>query len=100
MLRVEPRLTGPTQGVGQEGGDRVGVDDVAASSQHRQLPPGREHLVGPRQRHGQAHDGQPHHPVAAHPVVDGGRGEVDDTNVMAGRRHGGGVACHEDPQAR
>ena len=100
VLRVEPRLTGPAQGVGQEGGDRVGVDDVAAVSQRRQLLPGRKHLVGPRQRHGQAHHGQPHHPVVAHPVVDGGRGEVDDTNVVTGRRHGGGVACHEDPQTR
>ena len=100
VLRVEPRLVGPAQGVGQEGGDRVGVDDVAALSKGCQLPPGREQLMGPRQRHRQADDGQAHHSIVPHAVVDGGRGEVDDTNVVAGCRHGGGVACHEDPQAR
>ena len=78
----------------------MGVDDVAALSKSRQLPPGREQLVRPGQRQGKAHYGQTHHPIVPHAVIDGGRGEVDDANVVAGGRHGGGVACHEDPEPR
>ncbi|BDH77523.1 hypothetical protein ATCC27039_16490 [Actinomyces naeslundii] len=78
----------------------MGVDDVAALSEGCQLPPGREQLVRPGQRHGQTHDGQTHDSIVPYAVIDGGRGEMDDANVVAGGRHGGGVACHEDPETR